>query len=475
MFGLMKPLSSCGSCQPKGDYKQHRQHYCGTCKVIGKEYGHSARMTLNFDAVFLAELLTALSGEQVAEWSSAFQAINRCFTMPKADENMPLPLRYAAATNVLLAELKLDDNWRDRAKKRYRVARWWLSKSFKRAEAQWQTWGVDTQFFWAQVEEQNRREKAAFVPADTLEETVNYYAETTAEMTGQIFAHSVGIVVQDESLRADLYQIGANIGRLMYALDAFEDVEKDIFERGFNPLAAFFGATQTLDNQQFEQMRQHILALSDAIKTQIEQLPLSAASSESFVARLQSNLAMRLYKERVIPTTFAQRVAMRWQNARQKAADFVCARDSWARQLRYHFVSIAIFLLPQAAYQIPQEMRGQTVGYLAIFTAILASIGLAKKIYAAPIEPKKQRKGLWSRFKAWRARRKQDPCLTACCECCCQSCADQSCQICCEAACDDDGCCNCANWDKNAWRIFLWVIVITLIVIGIVVGIILFL
>lgn len=61
-------------------------HYCGACKTIGRQYGHKSRMLLNYDAVFLAELLTELGGEDAEAWAvriclaiaSGFQREVRC-------------------------------------------------------------------------------------------------------------------------------------------------------------------------------------------------------------------------------------------------------------------------------------------------------------------------------------------------------------------------------------------------------------
>ena len=92
MFGLMKPENAC-SHKHTDDYRYHRMHYCGTCKTLGQEYGHQTRMILNFDTVFLAEILSHLSNEKLEEWQDSFQAINRCFTMPDKSKNSPLLLK----------------------------------------------------------------------------------------------------------------------------------------------------------------------------------------------------------------------------------------------------------------------------------------------------------------------------------------------------------------------------------------------
>jgi hypothetical protein len=501
----MKPLQTCGNnnnCNSDDSakiYHQHRLHYCGTCKVIGREYGHSSRLTLNFDTVFLAELLTALADAgqaagQTKSWSSAFQAINQCFTMPEKDEALPMSLRYAAATNVLLTALKINDSWQDTLKRRYKIGRWWFGKAFRRAEKQWAAWGVDTSVFFALAEEQQKREKSAKI-FDTLAETLAFYAEPTAEMTGQILATSANIVLENGAHEANLSSIGRHLGQLMYALDAFEDVEKDAAEMQFNPLHLVFKSADLSENIK-DEVRAYINGMAMSLETALQTLGLAEEIYAPFAARLQANLAMRLYQDQqpvVVKRSFKERLGQRWQAARQTAANFICAPVGWSSQLRYNLLSIAIFLLPQSAQQIPDELRGQTLGYFAIFAAMLGAIGFGKKVYqAAPIEPANKKLSILQRLK----RRLVDPCLSACISACCQACCDSCCQAgcnscsrscsnscssSCRASCNNGGHHNGGGnggnngqCTKSDWRLLLWSIVIFIVIIAIVVAILIF-
>ncbi len=479
MFGLMQARRQCSTaaktssaCSSSCDsaYTRHRLHYCGTCKAIGREYGHKARFSLNVDAVFLSEMLTALSGEQLGEWSAAMQAMNRCFTMPSKDETLPPALHYAAAANVLLAQLKINDNIVDSARLRYRFARWFMSSAFRRAEKQWQAWGVDTASFWAQAQAQDAIEKGEFrSDLGSVSAVLDYYAAPTMAMTGEIYAQSARIVLQDEAQAPVLRSIGEQMGRLMYVLDAFEDVEEDLYKRQFNPLALYFGAARTLETAQYEEVRSLLLSMVDGLEAQIKALPLESDIAEAFGQRLQSNIAMRLYRERYLPTSWRERIAQRWTLARERATEWVCSGAGWTRSMRYHLVSIIFFILPQAVYQVPQEMRGQTLTYWALFAAALAALGIGRTISQLPVE-KRRRFNLWQRWKAWRADRKnrrQNPCITACAQGCCECCCSEGSRICCQACCDDGGCCDCASWDKKGWRTFLWVMLIIIVLIAI--------
>src|ERR1700732_2806021 len=93
MFGLMR--------------RPPRLPYCGTCKTLGAVYGQRARMLLNHDAVFLAELMIEVSAEP--NWSRPYRSFN-CLSLPKREHAMPVALDFAAATTVALAHFKIVDH-----------------------------------------------------------------------------------------------------------------------------------------------------------------------------------------------------------------------------------------------------------------------------------------------------------------------------------------------------------------------------
>ena len=85
MFGLMRSRA----CGLGPEERRRRLHYCGTCKTMGRLYGQRSRTLLNFDAVFAAELLTALAGtDGLDAWDGAYQSVN-CFRLPADRATMP--------------------------------------------------------------------------------------------------------------------------------------------------------------------------------------------------------------------------------------------------------------------------------------------------------------------------------------------------------------------------------------------------
>ncbi len=424
MFGLMRPVRKCsGDAKYKG---KARMHYCGTCKTIGQEYGQSSRMLLNYDAVFLAELLTLLSNADTNDWNAALKATNICFTMPKKNEESPVPLRYAAATNVFLAALKTDDNIRDKAAKRYKLLRWFLSDSFKKSAAELESFGLDISFFWQQVELQQRLESESRANFDNLSNLFSYYASPTVAMTAALFERAA-FAIQRPDYAVDLAEIGAQLGLIVYALDAFEDLQRDIYSGEFNPLVIFLGLAKDLpaNEADLDKVRAQILAFQSDLEAMFEKLALNSAYQADFVARLTSNLAIRLYKEQPPVMSVGARLRLRWQNAKERAYNIICQPDSWHKKLQFQALSVLFFALPMLSVESSGADKANLWSSVAILTALLAAVGLV-----APITPIKEKKSRWQRFKNrlffWRKERAK-MCDTDYCEDCCDDC--ESCLI----------------------------------------------
>jgi hypothetical protein len=54
MFGYIRPLK--GELKLR-EFEKFRACYCGLCSALGKEYGITSRLILNYDFFFLAALM----------------------------------------------------------------------------------------------------------------------------------------------------------------------------------------------------------------------------------------------------------------------------------------------------------------------------------------------------------------------------------------------------------------------------------
>src|ERR1700712_2247242 len=131
MFGVMKNRSCSQSDEQKYEYCLH---YCGTCKTMGTLFGQASRFLLNNDAVFLAEVLSAVTPAPVnmSDWKKEYQSFN-CFALPSDPVDMPMSLTIAANVTMVLTEFKLADHIIDSEKKHWKTVRKMFSKKFEQA------------------------------------------------------------------------------------------------------------------------------------------------------------------------------------------------------------------------------------------------------------------------------------------------------------------------------------------------------
>lgn len=256
MFGLMR-----------GRGEQRRLHYCGTCKTIGQQYGHAARLLLNHDAVFLAELLTHLAGTETSGWDHAYQQ-RACWAKPV---DLPEVLQYAAAVTVFLADAKISDHVQDTRQRRWLWAQRWLGSRTRLSEQALAKWQLPLADIRRELATQTDRERC-------LTSGWTDWASPTATVTGQFFGHGAGLIGHPE-LAEPLAKAGRRFGELVYLLDAWEDYDRDVADGSFNALHAEFG----------ERRR----AVVEVASAEAER-SLRALGCELFAARLKQNVAGRL-------------------------------------------------------------------------------------------------------------------------------------------------------------------------------------
>lgn len=388
MFGLMNPPRNCASsCDNL--YDSHRKHYCGTCKTIGQHYGQSARLMLNFDAVFLAELLSLFSKDDTASWQPALQKVNLCWQMPEKNSQDSVALQYAATTNVLLGELKIKDNIGDSGKKRWKMLHRFFSTSFSKAKKQLEDWKVDTNEILNLAKEQEKLEQATPNCTNSIAALLQHYATPTAKITARIFEKGTQVIAQEDAA-SKMYELGYAYGVLAYILDAFTDLESDISKKEFNPIAVYHHGRERLSEAQLEDIRNLILNQQDTVIQIIKELDIAEAHQISFATRLESSIALELYKERFVPTSMKESLKHRWDSAKEKANNLFCHQSKGLLQLKYYLVVFAVFFAPHATEEIlPAESKSMVFSWIGLMTALMGSVAFGI-FYNSPREKSKR-------------------------------------------------------------------------------------
>jgi hypothetical protein len=294
MFGLMK----CGGCSQTPEQKHYRRlHYCGTCRVIGSLYGWKSRVFLNNDAVFLGEVLSALSNahEELDRWSRPYRS-RSCFSVPGDSEDMPLSLQFAATAVLIIGQFKLADQMEDSNRTLWKLPYRLYSKSFSAASARLRQWDfpLPDLLHCSRVQAEREAGFGTDNVALSFVESFGYLAEPSAAATSLFFQHGARAVGEHTAER-DMAALGHAFGALIYLLDALEDYEKDFRNENFNALRAAFRLPDSkLPALHRDRVVRYLWGIEAEIESQFDRLPISAAQAEHFSARLKGNLSRRL-------------------------------------------------------------------------------------------------------------------------------------------------------------------------------------
>jgi len=277
MFGLMRACS----CNKSSEERElQRLHYCGTCKTIGRLYGQKSRLFLNYDAVFLGELLTLLQ-PRGPEFARAYLSRN-CLALPRHDE-IPMALEYAAAANVVLARFKLLDHAADTGSKLVNLAARIYSEEFSSASEALARRGFPFEELRTWMSLQFAREREPKLSIERL-------AEPTAAATRLVFRHGAVTIGAPPGTAETMAGLGTTFGEIAYLVDAIEDQTKDAETGEFNALSAT-GMTAA-------QAGELVATKRDAFLQHLNALPIDRKAKRDFAGRLESNLARFLFLRR---------------------------------------------------------------------------------------------------------------------------------------------------------------------------------
>lgn len=238
------------------EFDLYRSYYCGVCNSLKKRYGLAGRLTLNYDMTFLAMLLSDLYDKETCDASCI------CIAHPlaKHKEKRNEFSDYCADMCIYLAYYKAADDWNDEHRLRSKFAMALLSGAAKRVRAKYPE---KTSLIESKLDLLKIVENADNLPIDKV-------ARVFGEIMGEVFSY------KDDFWKDDLYKVGFYLGKFIYLLDAYEDVEKDIKSGAYNPFKELFikaessGDTESFNNQILSILMLMIGECTDAF----EKLPL---------------------------------------------------------------------------------------------------------------------------------------------------------------------------------------------------------
>ena len=231
------------------DFDLYRSFYCGLCRELREKYGISGQITLTYDMTFVVVLLSALYEPPTQKGTT------RCVIHPvcKQPVRKNAATEYGADMNVLLTYYKCMDDWEDEKK----FAALGYGKILQRKNNRLSyRYPEKAEKIRKLLEELSQMEKAGETDIDKMSGCFGRIME-------EIFAWKTD--VWEGSLR----RMGFYLGKFIYILDAYDDVEKDVKNGNYNPFAEKY-IMKGFD----EQVRQLLIMMMAQTCREFEKLPI---------------------------------------------------------------------------------------------------------------------------------------------------------------------------------------------------------
>lgn len=211
------------------EFDYYKGYYCGLCKYLKENHGEVSRLSLNYDITFLILILTALYK------LDSDITYERCIANPlkKKMRIVNEITEYAASMNILLSYYKLEDNLYDdngiKDKLAYELYKGKLKKAYEK-------YPQKAEYIKQQLGNLRELEKQESKSIDKV-------SNTFGNLMGEIF------VYKKDEYEQNLRNIGFNLGKYIYILDAYEDLEEDNKKGRYNPFIDYIDKKEELKNK----------------------------------------------------------------------------------------------------------------------------------------------------------------------------------------------------------------------------------
>lgn len=198
------------------DFKKYKAYYCGLCQTLKKNYGSLGQITLTYDMTFAIVLLTSLYE------SETMMSKHRCKIHPVKKQMMLQNkiTEYAADMNLILAYYHMKDDWIDEKKVSGFAGTCLLRHKVKKA--------VEKYPRQTKVIQKCLKELSVCEENNVME--IDRPAGCFGKLMEELFVYKKDI--WEERLR----KIGFYLGKFIYIMDAYDDLEKDKEKENYNPL-----------------------------------------------------------------------------------------------------------------------------------------------------------------------------------------------------------------------------------------------
>lgn len=241
------------------EFELYNGYYCGVCKSIGRRYGQLPRMTLSYDAAFLAVVLAGIFDEK--EDITQEHCIIHHIKKKTIVRNEAID--YAADVMLILAWNKFRDDVLDEKKVRAKGLLLLFNRTYKKLKKSYPELCEKIEFHLSNLSKLES-EKC---------KSIDRVAEPFARIMEIVFSN---YYIKENQM---LSRFGYHLGKWIYLMDALEDIEDNIDTGAYNPLVYRYEYTKKESKEDFRKriyndVERNLLIYLDEMGKMVNQLDL---------------------------------------------------------------------------------------------------------------------------------------------------------------------------------------------------------
>ncbi len=205
------------------EFKIFKAYYCGLCKRQGELFGNISRLSLSYDFTALAIILDSLEEDSVEIHEG------RCMLHPLQKRPVAAcdALSYCACMSIAMSYFKIKDDIADSGFSKKAAALPVFARKLKKVR---EIYPEKINFLENCLSDLGELEKNGC-------KNIDLPAKLFGDLMAEMFSYG------EKNLRV-LKNLGYNLGRWLYIIDAADDFEDDIKKGRYNP----FGSTDDIKN-----------------------------------------------------------------------------------------------------------------------------------------------------------------------------------------------------------------------------------
>lgn len=243
MFGYIQPLKTELKIR---EWNEFRKFYCGVCTALKKE-NFLSQFFLTYDSVFFSLLLTTING------TVPVQKRRFCFLTMK-------PVRYYESEEITLSSLafllllkyKLIDDYTDSKNVIRKIFSGIISKFIKLKDKEFAQQFEEKVLYYLRALSKKEHERCF---------SINETATIFGNLSGFFFENICNL---DPDTSIVMKYLGEYMGRWIYVLDAYDDLEKDLKKGNYNPIIEEF-------KKEWEKNNKDTIVFKDKVKPLIKE------------------------------------------------------------------------------------------------------------------------------------------------------------------------------------------------------------